>query len=648
MKLFIFTFMIFFAGCSIVTKREPVKAPPSVVQLFESAKQDLKNGKTEQGTQKLQQILKTQKGTDVADDSAIILGHVSFKNQNYDEALNYYMNVVRSNIRSPREAEANYLAGKTLFFLERLDESSSILKKTLSSDNLSESLKKRALDLLYQVQTKQSNYTGALESLGKLLALTLSAEERSQYRAAAQTILEKEMNLSQVKDLADDSDSSEVRGFAHFFLAQNLADIREFEKAADHYKEVLNLLPNSEQAEVAAIFLQRMEGRKVVDPKTIGVILPLSGRASTVAYKVLRGIQLALGIFGPHKSDYRLAVVDSEGNPDVARRQVERLVMEDHVVAIVGSLLSKTSEEIAKTSHEFGVPSIALSQKLNLTQVGSSVFRNGLSSNTLISHLVDVAMKQMGFRNFAILYPNDAYGTEYANLFWDHVLARGGQITGAQTYKPDETDFRGHVRRLVGTFYIEDRLGEYKHYVKEWQKENLRFLSRKSPPDDLLPPVVDFEAIFIPDGTKALAQIAPMLKYNDVSQIPMLGTNLWNTRALPSRVGRLAENTLFVDSLSLPPEKLKATTFYKEFFETFGEEPGPFEVRAYDSALILRRLLESGVQTRGGLITQLSTVKDFPGVGGPISIDDQRELSQPMSLRTVQNGAIREVYTGTK
>ena len=66
---------------------------------------------------------------------------------------------------------------------------------------------------------------------------------------------------------------------------------------------------------------------------------------------------------------------------------------------------------------------------------------------------------------------DEPFGVEYANLFWDEVLARGGSIAGAQIYSPAETDFRGPVKRLVGTYYLEDRKTEYQGRLKEWYKK---------------------------------------------------------------------------------------------------------------------------------------------------------------------------------
>ena len=70
-----------------------------------------------------------------------------------------------------------------------------------------------------------------------------------------------------------------------------------------------------------------------------------------------------------------------------------------------------------------------------------------------VQHLVNVAMNTLGMKKFAILYPNDAYGVEYANLFWDAVLACGGEIRGIQAYESKSgSNLTDPIRRLVGTF----------------------------------------------------------------------------------------------------------------------------------------------------------------------------------------------------
>src|SRR5690606_20620431 len=172
--------------------------------------------------------------------------------------------------------------------------------------------------------------------------------------------------------------------------------------------------------------------------------LPLSGKYADIGRSVLNSIQLGLGVYDKN-TDIRLAVIDSEGKYLDARRAVEKLVIEDHVVAIIGSLQSKTATSISSKAQALGVPTIVLSQKSGITEIGDFIFRNALTGEMQVQYLVKTAMEKRGFKRFAILYPEDAYGTEYANLFWDAVLAAGGEIKAAQSYNPKETDFRASI-----------------------------------------------------------------------------------------------------------------------------------------------------------------------------------------------------------
>ncbi len=294
-------------------------------------------------------------------------------------------------------------------------------------------------------------------------------------------------------------------------------------------------------------------------------------------------------------------MVDSEGTPEGARRAVERLVTEDSAIAIVGSLLSREATAVAQKTEELGVPSVALSQKAGLTESGTYIFRNAVTSAMQVRELVKLAMDQLGMKRFAILYPNDAYGVEYANLFWDEVLARGGTIAGAQIYAPTETDFRGPIKRLVGTYYLEDRKSEYQARLRDWYRSQKKISTRASPPDDILPPIVDFDAIFIPDTPKALGQIAPMLVYQGVSGVRLLGTSVWNTTELVRRGERNVENALFVDSNMLSDPSFKQSKFFKDFLKTFGEEPGMFEAQGFEVGVMLRNSVAGGERSRIGL-----------------------------------------------
>jgi ABC-type branched-subunit amino acid transport system substrate-binding protein len=374
------------------------------------------------------------------------------------------------------------------------------------------------------------------------------------------------------------------------------------------------------------------------DPQSIGIILPLSGKYAQIGQKTLNSVALGLGLNENDNNKYKLAVIDSEGNPETARRAVERLVQEDKVIAIIGSLLTKTSSAVATRASELGVPTIALSQKAGVTEISPFVFRNSLTTEMQVHQLVDAAFNQLGATKFAVLFPNDSYGTEYTNIFWDEVLARGGKVVAAQSYDPKETDFRNPIQRLVGTYYIEDRALEYKQRTKDWTEAQAGKRSRRAPPEDILPPVVDFDAIFIPDNSKSFGQIAAMLAFNNVHKVKLLGTNLLNVSDISRRAGLFAQDTFFMDGIFT--NNLSQNEFAKEYKLTFGEDPTNIELQGYDSALILKQAIEAGATDREKLKNQLTNMKDFSGAFGSLSMSTEREVNRPLFLFTIDKGSV--------
>jgi len=483
------------------------------------------------------------------------------------------------------------------------------------------------------------DYMRALKESVKFSTSAVVPQEQESFRLKSLEIVEGKLNQEQLEKVAGDSDYGFARGYALFRLGEAALEERDKDRARQYFRGVGEYLPGSDLALRAQDILAQLESSKFVESKTIGVVLPLTGKNAAIGQKALRGVELGLGLNNPG-SGFRLAVMDSEGNPDGARRGVERLVKEDNAIAIVGSLLSKTAPAVAAKADELGVPTIGLSQKSGLTEIGPTVFRNALTSEMQVRYLVRTAMEDYGMKRFAIVYPNDPYGVEYSNLFWDEVLARGGTIASVQTYNPKETDFRSTIQRLVGTFYIEGRLDEYRARMKQAVAEaaDKKKSVRQSHDEEILPPIVDFDAVFIPDSAKAMSQVAAFLSYSRVKGVKLLGTNLWNTPGLANRAGNFANSLIFVDSFL--PGTAADSRFVREYKALYDEEPSLIEIQAYDSALILRQLIAQGASTRDSLTRELASLKKFPGSLGVLNMNQDREIQRPLMALTLEKGEI--------
>ena len=567
------------------------------------------------------------------------LARKAFDAKDFNKAFDFYTAAANGWQGQPRETEALVWADRSLIRGNRNHESAELSAQLLKTRKLQDTNVSELTSYLLRSEEAISDYQGAFVTSFDAFKNLQLKNEMPAYKLKLNDLIENKLSREQLEAVAGQEKYENFRSAANFRLAQLSLENHDNDSAKKYLGRSLSVSPGSEWAPKAQDLLNSLESVSRVEPKTIGVVLPMSGKYATISQKTLRGVQMGLGLYNNQPSSFRLAVIDSEGNPDNARRGVEKLVKEDNVISIIGSVLSKTAPAVAAKATELGVPSIALSQKAGVTEVGPMVFRNSLTSEMQVRYLVKVAMEEMGMKRFAILFPNDQYGVEFANIFWDEVSARGGTVVGAQNYSNKETDFRDSIQRLVGTYYLESRSEEYRLRLKDWSEAQTKRNARTTPPEDLLPPIVDFDGVFIPDNVKALGQISAMLSFNGVKGVQLLGTNLWNTPGLAKRAGHFAGNLLFVDSFFGTEPRFAESQFVKDYKTIYGEEPGIFEIQGYDSALMLRQLISQGNTSRDTLAKALASVEGFPGAVGPLSMTPDKEVMRPLVALTLDSAS---------
>ena len=425
--------------------------------------------------------------------------------------------------------------------------------------------------------------------------------------------------------------------------------------------------------DAARELLARATRRVDVQTKTVGVLLPLSGRYKAVGEAVLRGIKLALA-----GSDIELVVKDTQGDVNVTGQAMEQLAFDEGAIAVLGPITVDESRRAALLAEELQVPLLTLTRQEDITGIGPFVFRNMLTNSAQARAIADFAMKQKGFKSFAMLYPNMTYGVELANDFWDHVVANGGQVRGAETYDHDQTTFTTEAKKLVGRYYLEDRL-DYIEGVREVQKETTgqdAFRRRKAMEKmkGNVEPIIDFEAIFIPDEWKRVSLVAPALAVEDIvtnacdardlerirkttgrkdlKTVMLLGTNAWSSEKgasgmpqLVERGGKFVTCSVYVDGFFVDSQRPATQRFVKAYRQANPGDPGLFEAYGYDSARMVRQILESkqAPKSRGEFRESLANVKDFDGATGKTSFDEKREARKPLFLLSVSNKGVTEV-----
>lgn len=537
------------------------------------------------------------------------------------------------------------------FDLKRLEDTESALSK-VDVKILDREVAVKFHALSSRLKAKQGNVMASSVELLKLSILLGKASDTRNLR-----IYQPELDLrlseikksSMVEDLIDDFKESPYADRLVMRQASLLIQEGQFEEAKKTLLTLRQNYPQSEyylQAGEMASDLGATSSNIKSDAKAIGVLLPLSGKSAKVGKQALQAIELAFGFFsqsGPTpKSEVVLHIQDSGDDPQTAVRGLYTLAIRHRVLGVIGPLQSKGIEQIARTAFELGVPLISLTQG-QPEQDYPNYFTAGMTLKFQTDALSRHAVEGLQLKRFAIVYPRDRYGEQLMNLFWDAVESLGGRVTAVESYATGETDFRQVVDKLVGLHYTEARTRELQALETLRAQQNITRKTRKTEAFFNLKPIIDFDAVFIPDESKVLGQILPTFAYRDVDGVKFIGPSAWNSPELIARSQNFAENSIFGDLFfkeSNQPGPRKLIQRYSQVFGV-GQSPGVVDAMAYDAAGIVDRVIQEGADSRTALKSGLESVSDFLGVTGKISIKD-RQFQRPLTLLTVKNSTIVE------
>jgi len=403
------------------------------------------------------------------------------------------------------------------------------------------------------------------------------------------------------------------KGYLMFQLG--LSEVKEgrFEDAMRTLSQFAEMSPDHEYAQQARQMMAEIENRYGTQiqiagqtgsggPHKIGCLLPLTGSYKIYGNKALNSIKLALNqvLSGDSIS---LIEKDTYSDPAKAVTGVEELAQMG-VSVIIGPII--TAESAAPAAQRYGIPIITLTQKSDITQLGDFVFRNFITPQMQVNALVSHAIQKRGVRSFAVLYPDEKYGHTFLDLFQNEVAAQGGTVTVSQSYGTKLNDFRGPISSLARNR--------------------------------------DFEALFIPDAARKSAQIIPQLSYYGVKKVLLLGTNLWHSDELIRMAGRFAQGAVMPEVFALESSMPEVAEFVRVYQESYGQLPGFIEALSYDTAMIVLKVLsDPRVKNPAGVRDGLMNVRDYPGVTGLTSFDQNRDAHKELFLLTIEGNRFEEI-----
>ena len=525
----------------------------------------------------------------------------------------------------------------------------------------------------YEAAEMQGNGGGGFADDGRSAQARSTIDERAAALKAYVALLDEKVPFLDVAKLFEDiPKSSAAWAPTALKLARVYVHLADLPRAQATLDALLAQESSGEYAQAAHQLRQLVASRANVHADKLGVLLPLSGRFAAFGKTVLDGIALALPLddSGPLK----IVVKDTKGDPVEAMHAVEELAREEGVLAVIGPIGSAESGPAAVRAEELGLPMISLSKVEGLPGIGPHVFRNMLTSSAQGRALADYAVDHLGLRAFAILQPDIPSGDELAMAFWDEVAAKKGEITGYETYEGEATTFGDPIKRLVGKCptCLAER-GEFSEEEKNIVKNITDPYRRRKELEKLksgTAPIIDFEALLLPDYYKKIELIAPALAFDDIitngcdekdverikkttrrddlKTVQLLGVSTWDNPDLPAKAGKYVQCAVFVEGFYPQSKRAETKDFVEQFQSAYGTPtqkrlPGILEAEAFDTATFVKRLVSSArPRDRDAFLEAMRAQPPLKGATGDLTFGADREAHKPFFWLTVTKDGFAE------
>jgi branched-chain amino acid transport system substrate-binding protein len=572
---------------------------------------------------------------DKVKDALARMGTIYYRKNQYHEALALLQEALDQFPLNRTRADIHLLIAKAYFHLGKFAESRKTALRWLELYK-DYPKKEEIFFLLGQTAMEFKDYPKTFYWWVKVLEVPSIADTRKEEVRSHMLDLISQASEAELEEMAKYAEGTDLIVAIYSRLALSLLQSGRLEEARKAAEEILRLAPGEEWNIMAEEMLQEIDERLLVNLHVIGCLLPLSGPFAIYGQEVLRGLELGLDLFQESSEDLssvELAIRDTGGDPNSAIEGLRELKRDEKVMAVVGPLISKVADVVAEEGQESGIPIITLSQSETITDRGEMVFQNNLAAEDQLRSLTNKVMDEMGLKRFAILYPANPYGMYFMNKFWDKVESKGGLVNAVESYDPQGTDFATEIKKMVGLFYPRpspDTEGEVQDLgvVKERQEEELE-------------PIIDFDAVFIPDSYQRVALIISQLAYHDVVDVTLLGTDLWNSQELIEIAGRYVRGAIFPSGFFPGSGYRGVERFVEEYKSSFGHEPGLLAALGYDTVRIVRAILKEkgrGIRTRSDFRSALAGNDTFESVTGPMFFDEQRRAKRDPLLLTISGG----------
>lgn len=343
----------------------------------------------------------------------------------------------------------------------------------------------------------------------------------------------------------------------------------------------------------------------------IGVYLSLTGSTDSYGISAKNGFDMALneinnsgGLLG---KEVRFITIDDSSRSYLAVMAVKRLIEHDKVSAILGEVISSRTHAAAPFCQAAQVPMVTPSSTHpGVTTVGDYIFRTCFIDPFQGEVMATFAYNTLKLRTVATFMDlKNEYSMNLGRIFNDKFSELGGKVMTTEFYSEGDVDFMLQLRKI-----------------------------KNAAP----------QAVFLPGYFSEVSRIAIQAREIGL-KIPFIGTDGWDSPRLLEAAADELEGCYFSNHFSPEIDLPSVRNFVETYKNAYGGQiPDANAVLAYDAARVLFDAIKrAGTDNPQMIRKALAETKDFAGVVGPITINEQRDAIKPAVILKIADGRFEYV-----
>jgi branched-chain amino acid transport system substrate-binding protein len=326
----------------------------------------------------------------------------------------------------------------------------------------------------------------------------------------------------------------------------------------------------------------------------IGLVAPLTGDVKTFGESTKNGFLLAIEELnsqgGINGKQIKTFIQDDKNDPTEAQNAGSKLINQDGVKLIIGSVSSKCSIPLAQTCQDASVVMISptsTNPKVTVRDDGSRrdfIFRACFIDPFQGKVAAKFALENLKAKTAAILYDvgND-YVKGLAEFFRDNFTQGGGRVLVYESYQKDDTDFSALLTKI-----------------------------KQASPDIL----------YIPDYYNKVGLIAKQARQMGIKAI-LMGGDGWDSPEMLKIAGDAIVGGYFTNHYSPNDPRPEVQEWVKKYLAKYGSNPDALATLAYDATCLLLEAIKKANSDNPVKVKEaLQGIKDFKSVSGNISFDE--------------------------